>query len=528
MIGNANSNLRLMNLIAVHLIFRPGSRNLTTLIALVAVCLSAHAQFYAVTDLGALGGTNAMAYAINNHEQIAGTAQTAMGNYHAFMFDGGRMIDLGTMGGSNSWAYGLNDMGWMVGAADLPMTNMHAFLCTNALMNPLMDLGTMGGSNSAAWMIDMHGDMVGWAAITNGSHHAFFMTNSLMGDMMDLGTAGGTNSQAYCINSNRMVAGYAMMSDGTMQPIMSTNAMYGSSTMMTMGMGGMGASGGQSWSINNMGDTAGMAEMSGGNYHAVVSASGGMMGRMEVDLGTLGGTNSIAYCLTDAGTVIGTAQLTNGMMHAFLVTNALGGTVRMMDLNTMLSTNSGWELMEARGMNAAGQIIGWGMHVGRTNAFLLTPVAGPTIMTSAPEPQIVGPGAMVTLRMQMTAGEPLTYQWLHDGLPIRGATNATLTLPGIGMATAGRYTVTTRNDVGTVAMSSAVVGMFSMGMSNGIPHLTVAAPIGSRFRMDYSDVIGSSMNWQTLTNFSMMGMTAQVSDAPRGSTSRFYRAVIMP
>src|SRR6266436_6288660 len=75
---------------------------------------------------------------INNHEQIVGAAQTGMGNYHAFMFDGGRMVDLGTMGGSNSWAYGINDNGCMVGASGKPMTNMHAFLCTNALMNPVM------------------------------------------------------------------------------------------------------------------------------------------------------------------------------------------------------------------------------------------------------------------------------------------------------------------------------------------------------------------------------------------------------
>jgi probable HAF family extracellular repeat protein len=395
----------------------------------LAACLifaratTATAQPYAVTDLGALGGTNGMAYGINDQEQIVGTAQTAMGSYHAFMFDGGRMIDLGTMGGSNSWAYGINNMGWMVGAAQMPMTNMHAFLCTNALLNPMMmDIGTLGGSNSAAWMIDMHGDMVGWTAMTNGSHHAFFMTNSTMGDMMDLGTAGGMNSEAYCINSNRTVVGYTMMSNGTMVPIMSTNALYGSSSMMTMGMGGMGgASGGQSWSVNNMGQEAGQAEMAGGNFHAFASGSSGMMGgRTTVDLGTLGGTNSFAYGMNDGGTVVGTAQMMGGTYHAFMVTNALGGMVRMMDLNTLIPTNSGWELMEARGMNAAGQIIGWGMHAGHTNAFLLTPVSGPTMMTAAPGTEIIGPGTMLSLQMQMNATDPLTYQWLHDGVPRPG------------------------------------------------------------------------------------------------------------
>jgi probable HAF family extracellular repeat protein len=505
-------------------------RLLLTLAAGSSFVCAANAQFYAVTDLGALGGTNGMAYGINNHEQIVGAAQTAMGNYHAFMFDGGRMLDLGTMGGSNSWAYAINDNGWMVGGAEMPMTNMHAFLCTNALINPaMMDLGTLGGSNSAAWMVNMHGEMVGWTSMTNGGERAFFMTNFMPGAMMDLGTAGGTSSAAYCINSNHMVVGYAMMSSGNMQPIMSTNPMSGSSGTMTMGMGGMGASGGRSWSVNNMGDTAGQADMPGGNHHAIVSGSRGMMGQRTVDLGTLGGTNSIAWCINDAGAVAGTAQLAGGMMHAFIVTNAQGSMIAMMDLNDLISTNSGWQLMEARGMNAAGQIVGWGMFGGHTNAFLLTPASGPVMVVSSPSTQIVGPGTMVTLRMQMSGSEPLTYQWLHDGMPIPGATNATLTLPGMSMGVAGQYTVTARNPIGTVANSSATLSMFGMAMTNGSPHLLVVAPAGSHFRIDYSDLLGSSMNWHMMTNFTTMGSMSQMSVAPApGSQHQFYRAVIMP
>jgi probable HAF family extracellular repeat protein len=499
-------------------------------LAFLALTGSVRAQFYAVTDLGTLGGTNGMAYGINNREQIVGAAQNAMGNYHAFMFDGGRMMDLGTVGGSNSWAYGVNDHGWIVGTSGLPTTNMHAFLCTNALMNPvMMDLGTLGGSNSSAWMIDMHGDTVGWGATTNGTHHAFLMTNIMPGHMMDLGTAGGTNSEAYCINSNRTVIGYAMMSNGSMEPIMSTNAMSGGSSMMTMGMGGMGTSGGRSWFVNDMGQIVGQVQMPGGSYHAVASGSGGMMGSITVDLGTLGGTNSIAYCLNNAGTVVGTAQLTNGMMHAFVVNNALGGMGRMMDLNNLIPTNSGWELMAARGMNAAGQIIGWGMHAGNTNAFLLTPVSGPVMMTSAPFPEIVGPGMTVTLQVRMSAAEPLTFQWMHDGIPIQGATDTTLALPGMNVAGAGRYTVTARNSAGTVACSTTAVSLFGMKFTNATPHLTIAAPAGSHFRIDHSDSLGSSANWLAMTNFTMMGSMTEMSDAAaQGSHTRFYRAVMLP
>ncbi|HEY5909232.1 MAG TPA: immunoglobulin domain-containing protein [Verrucomicrobiae bacterium] len=508
----------------------PALRPLWSGVALLTITCAARGQFYAVTEIGVLGGTNCLAYGINNHEQIVGTAQTGMGAYHAFMFEGGRMMDLGTMGGSNSWAFGVNDNGWIVGASDMATTNRHGFLCTNALTGlGMMDLGTLGGSNSAAWMINMHGEMVGWATMTNGSHHAFFMTNSMAGAMMDLGTAGGTNSEAYCINSNRMVVGYAMMSDGSPEPIMSTNAMMGSMSMMTMGMGGMGAAGGQEWFVNDMGQTAGQAQMSGGNHHAFVTGSGGMMGRMEVDLGTLGGTNSAAFCINNAGTVVGSADLSNGARHGFMVTNALGGMPRMTDLNSLIPANSGWELMEARGINGHGQIVGWGMYAGHTNAFLLTPVSAPVMMVSAPSPEVAGPGANVTLRMQMSASEPLTYQWLHDGAPMSGATAATLTLTAMNMTNAGRYSVTARNAVGTVANSSAAVGMFNMNLTNGSPRLTVAAPVGTGFRIDSSDAPGSGAAWQTMTNFTMFGSANHIGvNPPQGSRARFYRAVMMP
>ena len=66
--------------------------------------------------------------------------------------------------------------------------------------------------------------------------------------------------------------------------------------------------------------------------------------------------------------------------------------------------------------------------------------------------------------MQMNAIEPLTYQWLHDGVPIAGATNATLTLAAMSLGNVGQYTVTARNAVGTVASASAAVAMFSMAI----------------------------------------------------------------
>ena len=83
---------------------------------LLALAGSARAQFYAVTDLGTLGGTNGMAYGINNHEQIVGAAQTGTGNYHGFLFDSGRMMDLGRWAEATVGLTGSTIMaGWSAG-----------------------------------------------------------------------------------------------------------------------------------------------------------------------------------------------------------------------------------------------------------------------------------------------------------------------------------------------------------------------------------------------------------------------------
>ncbi len=520
------------------------SRRWLVCLALAAMALASRAQaqrYYAITGLGTLGGTNCLAYGINDEEQIVGTAQTLFGEHHAFMFHHGYMTDLGTLGGTNSWANGVNDNGSVVGGAELPSGEMHGFVCTNVLQGgtPMMDLGTLGGSNSMAFSINLHDQMVGWAELPDGNRHAFFVTNGPDEIMMDLGPVGGQGSALYCITSDGVAVGERMDFDGHIQAIMSSNAVVGADGMMLMnmdgmgGMGGMGgrgtgALGGRAWFANDSDVAAGEMEFPGGNHHAFISGTGGMMGSADVDLGTLGGSNSVAYCFNSMGLIVGTADLTNGMHHAFLATNDFTGTTHMMDLNDFISNNSGWELTEARGINAAGQIVGWGMHAGHTNGFLLTPVATPVTTTSEPASQIVGPGSHVQLHLGMNAGEPLAYEWLHDGSPIPGATNDSLTLPAIGMESAGIYTVTARNAVGTIARASADVSMFNLMFDDRVPRLALFAPIGRHFRVEFTGTLGPDPEWRTLTAGTVEDAETLIGDAPSASRARFYRVVLWP
>lgn len=86
--------------------------------------------------------------------------------------------------------------------------------------------------------------------------------------------------------------------------------------------------------------------------------------------------NNIAHDLNDHCQVVGTSgcSLANPggsamSPHAFLFDQG-----EMLDLNTLIPSDSGWILIDANGINNQGQIIGVGKHQGNRRAFLLTPV----------------------------------------------------------------------------------------------------------------------------------------------------------
>jgi probable HAF family extracellular repeat protein len=98
--------------------------------------------------------------------------------------------------------------------------------------------------------------------------------------------------------------------------------------------------------------------------------SGSFEGRFT-DLGTLGGEISTAYGIDNRDQVVGESETSpGGKRHAFLYSQ---GT--LFDLNALIPTGSGWELVSARGINDRGQIVGVGLFQGQRRAFVLgTPV----------------------------------------------------------------------------------------------------------------------------------------------------------
>jgi probable HAF family extracellular repeat protein len=73
-----------------------------------------------------------------------GTADTAGGQFHAFLFRSGPLQDLGTLGGKTSLATAVNGGGQVIGQAETTDGALHA--CLWSAGHP-QDLGTLGGRN---------------------------------------------------------------------------------------------------------------------------------------------------------------------------------------------------------------------------------------------------------------------------------------------------------------------------------------------------------------------------------------------
>jgi probable HAF family extracellular repeat protein len=322
---------------------------------LVAIVPATFAEVtYSVTGLGTLGGGSSYAYGINNSGQVAGYSTTSFNQTHAFIYSGGSMTDLGTLFGSWSQAYAINDQGQVVGGSD-----GRAFLYSGGSM---YNLGMLGTLNSTAYGINNNGQVVGTTSIPGGAYHGFIKGSGPMTDLGTLGTGSGANS----INNNgQVVGGYITTSGaygsylyngGTMRDL--PNTFGGQNTFAT--------------AINESGQVVGYASTPNGAQHAFLYSGGSM-----IELGTLGDNEfSRAYDINNNGQMVGEGT-SGASWHAILFD---GQTV--IDLNSLISQNSGWTLNHASGINDSGEITGWGTDpLGRTEAFLLTPIPEPATVS---------------------------------------------------------------------------------------------------------------------------------------------------
>jgi probable HAF family extracellular repeat protein len=283
------------------------------------------------------------------------------------------MVDLGTLGGPQSAAWSVNNSGEVALTTDLAQTQEVRGLCQEAdVSGPqvcravfrgtggLKDLGTLGGANSVAFGINDHHEVVGVADTTN-SLRAFIWSK---GVLKNLGTPRGIDSGGHAINNRGQVAIDAHIS-------LVNNPKLGEPDYHAFlwdrgrftDLGTLGGSASFAMGMNDKGEVVGYASLAGDDiFDAFLWANGVMM-----DLGVLPTDfAAVASGVNDREEVVGTSF--GAIPRAFLWTQA-----HIIDLNTLISPSSGWQLVLAQAINKRGEIVGEGVHNGQARAFLLTP-----------------------------------------------------------------------------------------------------------------------------------------------------------
>lgn len=321
---------------------------------------------YTVTDLGTLGGNSSNAQSINNFGVVAGYAATSSGQSHACLWADGQIADL-IPDRNKSAGLAINNLGQVAGAFEKPEDNAmsRAFFFDGTT---LVDLGTLGGTESIAFDLNDLGQVVGYSRMGMNnpdpiSTQAFVWQN---GVMVGLGTLGGSVSYAYGINNKGEIVGEASTDSQTHAFVWKDNVMTG--------LGTLGGTWSEAHAINEASQIAGVSEISDGFWRAFLYRDGSMQ-----NLGTLGGDISWAIGINNLGQIVGYSDLITGNdlsdfsdYRAYLWENG-----QMIDLNTLIDGNSGWNLFSAYSINDLGQIVGEGIINGQTHAFLLTPVPEP-------------------------------------------------------------------------------------------------------------------------------------------------------
>lgn len=313
---------------------------------------------YAVRDLGTLGGTVAAAADVNALGQVVGFSMTSEGFLHAFIWDRGVMTDLGTLGGESSYATAINDAGMVVGFSQIAHSrSAHAFLWRKGV--GMKDLGTLGGEQSFAADINNAGMVVGRAFDAVGNPHGFVWRSDTGmrilsgGDPFSVATATAPGVEG-------PVAGSAGV------PLVPGRWRTTGAPFAAFSLPG-GFNQGQGAGIDARNDVVGSASTASGLVRAFFRSSSGKLRVLRVP----GIENSEAASISNSLRVVGTAYDDPFFLTSAWMAKTPSSPAQL--LLELVPPQAGWTFAYATSINDRSQIVGTGLHRGRTRAYVLTP-----------------------------------------------------------------------------------------------------------------------------------------------------------
>jgi sugar lactone lactonase YvrE len=121
--------------------------------------------------------------------------------------------------------------------------------------------------------------------------------------------------------------------------------------------------------------------------------------------------------------------------------------------------------------NGAGAVVS-----AKANLTVTIPPDVPVTITTQPVGGSAYLGAYVSMSVQTTGTQPISYQWLKDGYEIPGATGSTYTITSAAVANGGKYVVTATNVLGTVTSADAILNVSPFSTN---PIVITAQPLGA-------------------------------------------------
>lgn len=327
------------------------------LLLLICACACMPAALAQPAYTLVFGPENSSPGAIDSAGRIVGQA-----GGRAFLWDGGAITDLGTLGGAGAAAFGISDNGFITGGADRLDGSTHAFLFDGAT-GTIGDIGQLGVAGSGAG-VNRAGQVAGTWVDEAGENHAFLYSAGLM---RDIGNLGANSARATGINQAGAVVGSSFLADFTAFQAF----LYRDGVMRSLGTLG----GPSSWAaaINDNWQVAGTSYIDDDIQHAFLYSGGVMQ-----DIGSFGGAFTEARGLNNNGWVVGFSTYADDIPGIDFSSAFLYRDGSMFDLNLIVERPGVWSILDAYGINDAGQIAATACtEFGDCRAVLLNPVPEP-------------------------------------------------------------------------------------------------------------------------------------------------------
>lgn len=152
------------------------------------------------------------------------------------------------------------------------------------------------------------------------------------------------------------------------------------------------------------------------------------------------------------------------------------------------------------------------------------------VVTAQPHSQVGYWGKSVTFAATAIGTAPLSYQWHRDGVPITGATEASLVFTNLQMADAGAYTVVVTSPYGVTTSAPAYLTMNPAGVSLALyAGITIDGVPGLTYGVQQTTDLSDTNSWKGAANVTLSVPTMLWFDVyPATQPQRYYRVVPGP